>query len=241
MTPKRSALITGSGHRIGRALAIRLASEGYALHLHANSSYSAAQDLAEDLHARFSVACYPHRANLSQDRAIAKLIVELRDGADPPDLIINNASVFSSDDDINAYGVDYDTLELNLKVNAVAPVLLSNALSSACNGHIINITDSGLNRLPAPRFYYGLSKDLLSSATKWMAVALAPRIRVNAIAPGLVLPPKSATADYLPGLMREAPLRRGGNVADVAEGVLYLESLDAVTGQTLYIDGGDHL
>lgn len=237
------ALVTGGLHRIGAAMALRLADAGYALALHSRSGGAPDPALAEALKSNGTdwAEC---SADLSQPGAASALFdtVVARFGR-APSLLINNASMFGAGAMAQA---DEASLHSHLATNLVAPTLMARAIATAARADnhpciIINILDQRVRNPIADQFAYTLSKQALSEATRTMAIALAPHARVNAVAPGLTLP----TQDYAPGQMERIaqlmPLCRLPTPDDIADAALYLIGARAVTGQTLFVDGGANL
>lgn len=214
------ALVTGGHRRLGAAIAARLRSSGWTVAIH-----GAHEDIAADL------------ADTHAVEALMSRVIE-RHGA-VPSLLVNNASRFDRDD---ASSADAASLDAHHAVNARAPVLLALALARAGGeGSIVNILDQRIRNPNVDQLSYTLSKTALAAATRALAISLAPKLRVNAIAPGLTLP----TADYDDAIMARAaaamPLRRLPQPDDVAEAVVFLAGARAVTGQTLFVDGGASL
>jgi len=161
------------------------------------------------------------------------------DLAGPIDVLVNNASIFPTGLITETTAAD---LLLNVRVHAVAPLLLSRALAAqGRGGHIVNLLDARITDYDRHHAAYQLSKRMLADLTRMLAVELAPSIAVNAVAPGLILPPPGEDDSYLERFAHTNPLNRHGDPADIAAAVLYLLSSTFITGQTLYVDGGRHL
>lgn len=233
------ALVTGGFRRLGAAIAARLASEGWALALHCRDTAEPGQDLAAIL-ALHRTQWHGFSADLSDGPAVASLLPRIvRHFGRAPDLIVNNASRFIDDDPTSVSAAE---LAAHMSVNLSAPVLLATGLSALLDadrtGVVINITDQRVRQPNGDQLSYTLSKQALAAATRTLARALAPKIRVNAVAPGLTLP----TEDYRPAQMialeKMMPLKRLPEPDEIADAVLWLANADAVTGQTLYVDGG---
>lgn len=233
------ALVTAGFHRLGAAIAARLAEDGWALALHGRKIETPDPTLAAML-ALHNTHWHGFAADLSDPQAVAGLLpaVQAHFGA-VPSLLVNNASRFDWDDQgsVTAQG-----LMDHFAVNAAAPVLLATDLAQRAGtggmASVVNILDQRIRHPGADQLSYTLSKLTLSGATETLARALAPQVRVNAVAPGLVIP----TDDYLPGQMealRQAmPLGRLPEPEDVADAVLWLAKAEVVTGQTIFVDGG---
>lgn len=235
------ALVTGGFRRLGAAIAARLAAEGWTLALHAGHDGPLDASLADSIAAN-GTRWQPFVSDLGDGDAVDTLIERVADafGA-APTLLVNNAARF---DDDNTSTADATSLLAQYRVNALAPMALALSLGRACEDDaaaVVNIVDQRIRNPVPDQLSYSLSKAALASATRTLAVALAPRIRVNAVAPGLTIP----TPDYAPGQMERVaaamPLERLATPDDVADAVLYLASARSVTGQTLFVDGGASL
>lgn len=242
MTARPLALVTGGWRRIGAEIARTLARHGHDLALHAHHAHSHDRAFADEL-AALGAAVYPLAADLADLAAVEALIPAAAQAAGRvPCVLVNCASLFSDDD---AASCDPATLEAHFRVNCHAPVLLTRALAAAlgadARGAVVQIVDQRVVNPVPDQFSYTLSKQALHASVRTMARALAPRVRVNAVAPGLILP----TADYdaaqwqrLGALM---PLRHLPSPADIAAAVLHLVEAPAITGQTVFVDAGAHL
>jgi NAD(P)-dependent dehydrogenase (short-subunit alcohol dehydrogenase family) len=237
---QRAALITGGGRRIGRAIAQALARAGYAVVLHANRSRAEAERLASEIAGaggRASVVL----ADLADPAAVARL-VPAACAFGPLTLLINSAAEFEPDEIATLQRARY---ERTLAVNLTAPLFLTQAFAAQApagiDASVVNIVDQRVLH-PTPRFLsYTLSKSALHSATTTLAQALAPRLRVNAVAPGPTLPsPRQSEAQFA-AQTAALPLQHGPSPTDVAAAVLYLAQAASVTGVTIAVDGGQHL
>jgi pteridine reductase len=236
------ALVTGGFHRVGAAIAARLASEGWALALHCRRSTEPDADLAAML-LTHGTQWQGFLADLEHSDQVEGLLpaVALHFGQ-MPDLIVNNASLFSWDD---ADSVTSASIARHHAVNVTAPVVLATQLAKGlaadAQASVVNILDQRVRQPNADQLSYTLSKQALSEATRTLAVALAPKVRVNAVAPGLTLP----TEDYLPAQMvaleNAMPLGLLPEPDDIADAVLWLAGAQATTGQTIFVDGGASL
>ena len=239
-TTPRAALITGGGRRIGRAIALALSRAGYAVVLHAHRSRKDAEALAGDIAGQGGRA-YVVLADLTDPAAVAKIIPSAAAFA-PLTLLVNNASEFNEDDIAT---LDRAHFERTLAVNLTAPLLLAQAFAAAvvkgADASIVNILDQRVLK-PTPRFLsYTLSKSALHTATITLAQALAPKIRVNGVAPGPTLPSPRQSAEQFAAQARALPLERGPTPEDVAAAVVYLAGARNVTGAVIAVDGGQHL
>jgi NAD(P)-dependent dehydrogenase (short-subunit alcohol dehydrogenase family) len=239
-TRPRAALITGAGRRIGAAIARALAQAGYAVVLHAHRSRAEAEKLAGEIVAaggRASVVL----ADLAEPAAVRGLIPAAAAFA-PLTLLVNNASQFDEDDIAT---LERARFERTFAVNLTAPVFLAQAFAAqapdGADAAIVNIVDQRVLK-PTPRFFsYTLSKTALASATVTLAQALAPHVRVNAVAPGPTLPSPRQTAEQFARQAAAVPLKRGPTPEDIAAAVVYLAGAHSVTGTVIAVDGGQHL
>jgi NAD(P)-dependent dehydrogenase (short-subunit alcohol dehydrogenase family) len=229
------ALITGGARRLGRASALALAEAGYDIVVHYNGSSADADETCRDIKAcgRSAISV---QGNLSDAQSASGLVAA---AGRPLTALINCAAIFEHDD-ITTLGPD--ALERHMAINARAPVLLIQAFASALladqRGVVVNFLDFKLASPYPDHLSYTLSKYALMGATEVLARALAPRIRVNAVAPGYTLPsPGQPDADFQ-RLHAKTPLAYGATAQDVGAAVAYLATSPAVTGQTIYVDSG---
>ena len=233
------ALVTGGHRRLGSAIAGRLAAGGWALAIHGAHDAEPDHALAAIL-ATHSTRWYGFVADLSDATAVEGLIPGvIAHFGTVPTLLVNNAARFGDDD---ADSADSSTLAAYHAVNAAAPVALALALHRAGGeGAVVNIVDQRVRNPVADQLSYTLSKTALAAATRTLAVALAPRLRVNAVAPGLTLPTTDYAHDQMERIASQMPLARLATPADIADAVAYLAAATSVTGQTLFVDGGASL
>jgi NAD(P)-dependent dehydrogenase (short-subunit alcohol dehydrogenase family) len=241
MADAKVALVTGGARRIGRAIVETLAEAGWSVAIHANASLAEAEALAVSIRGAGGDAA-AFAADLADPQAVAGLMPAVVDRFGSVTLLVNNASLFLRD---TLTTIDVPTWNRQFSVNIRAPSVLAGAMATALpaprQGAIVNILDQRVLKL-TPEFYsYTLSKAALHAATRTMAQALAPRIRVNAVAPGPVLPNE---ADGDEGFLREVagvPLEKAVAPREIAAAVLHLANATSVTGQTLAVDGGQHI
>ena len=236
--PARAALITGAARRIGAAIARALAREGYALVLHANRSRGEAEALAAEIEGAGGRARVV-LADLADPAAVDRLIAAAA-AFGPLSLLVNNAGEFEPD---AIETLSRKSFERAMAVNLAAPLFLAKGFAAQAGegAAIVNVLDQRVFK-PTPLFFsYSLAKSALHTATTTLAQALAPRVRVNAVAPGPTLPsPRQSAAEFA----RQAaalPLARGPSPDDIAAAVVYLAQAPAVTGVTIAVDGGQHL
>ena len=235
----RAALVTGGAVRIGRAIVEALADEGCRVAVHYNRSGEAARDLVAQLR-RAGVEAIAFGARLDRESACERLIERAAKWSGGLDFLVNNASVFTRQPFVEVTQTD---LLGQFWPNLFAPVLLTRAFAAQAvrGGCVINLLDRRIASNDASCIPYLLGKQALASFTLSAALALAPRIRVNAVAPGPVLPPPGKSARHLVEKGGRMPLERRILPADVAQAVVALLRLPATTGQIVYVDGGQHL
>ncbi len=234
------ALVTGAAHRLGRAIALELASQGFAIGLHYNQSRAEAEQTAAELSAAGAVV-YPLPADLSVPAEVEDLFTRAARLPHPLRVLVNSAAVMPRGD-LRTLPVDlWDAVfDLNLR----APWLCARAaaaLMESSGGVIINITDSGARKAWTGYPAYVISKAALEELTRLLARALAPTVRVNAVAPGLILPAGDLPSEQWQRLVDRLPLQAAGQPADVARAVLFFIQNPYITGQILAVDGGYQL
>ena len=238
----RTALVTGGARRIGAAIVRALSERGAAVVIHYLDSQAEAEDLAAELQTQGTEA-FCVQADLADPVATASLVGEAARAAGRPiDLLINNASIFEPD---GPKETDPELWDRHQAVNLRAPNRLGRvfAVQLPTDGpaDIINLNDIRALRPEGDYLAYTNSKVGLHGLTRSLALALAPRVRVNEIALGSVLPPDRPTDQYEHTLREEIPLQEFPQVAHVTDSLLFLLGNQAVTGQTIQVDGGAHL
>ncbi|MBN1558053.1 MAG: SDR family oxidoreductase [Lentisphaerae bacterium] len=232
------ALVTGAARRLGRAVAQTLASAGVHVVVHYRASADAAERLAADLAAR-GVRAWPLAADLEDPAQADALLDRAEEAAGPVAILVNNASIFPSG---ALQDLEAGELRRNVQVNAFAPFQLGRALARrGRSASIVNMLDARITAADPGHAAYHLSKRMLFTLTRLMALEFAPAIRVNAVAPGLILPPEGKDTAYLDRLAARLPLRRRGAPEPVAAAVRFLLENDYITGQVIFVDGGAHL
>jgi NAD(P)-dependent dehydrogenase (short-subunit alcohol dehydrogenase family) len=237
----KAALVTGGAQRIGRALALALAEDGFALAIHYNHSYSAAESLAGRIRTNGGRAIAID-ADLADEEAAAALLPRAEREFGPIGCLVNNAAVFADDTVKTATRESWD---LHLAVNLRAPFVLIQNLAARLPVHmggvVVNLLDQRVWSLTPYFVSYTLAKAGLWTLTQTMALALAPRIRVNGIGPGPTLPSPRQTTEQFARQCELMPLRRGTSPREIAAAMRFILSAPAMTGQMIALDGGQHL
>ncbi len=234
----RTALVTGAAKRLGKAIVLGLAKQGTNIVLHYDKSEDEVQNLNKELHS-FGVKSWLVRASFKNAEACEALINEAFKRSGKIDILINNASVFYPN---RIETVKIEDMDADMLVNAWTPFLLSRLFAEKTeSGKIINLLDTRISGYDFNNFAYYVSKKMLEILTKSTALKFAPKIAVNAVAPGLILPPEGKDYKYLEQRKDTVPLKKYGSPADVVDTVLFLLKNDFVTGQIVYVDGGKHL
>jgi NAD(P)-dependent dehydrogenase (short-subunit alcohol dehydrogenase family) len=237
----KAALVTGGAKRVGRAISLRLAQAGYAVAIHCNESVAEAEALAEAIMAEGGRAAVVS-ADLVDPAAVEGVVPAAAAQLGPVTLLVNNASMFAND---SITSIDVPTWNRQFSVNIRAPSVLAGALAQGLpegvDGAIVNILDQRVWKLTPEYYSYTLSKAAMWTATRTMAQALAPRIRVNAVGPG---PTLANVHDGEALFLKEAagtPLGRTIAPEEIADAVLFLAEARSITGQMLAVDSGQHL
>ncbi len=238
---KRVALVTGGAKRIGAAIAVDLAKNGFAVAVHCNRSTDEANALVAGITATGGTAAvFP--ADLAEHDAVSALATRVGETLGTVRLLINNASLFEPD---SAREPDWDLWEKHFTLHLKAPVQLAAAmvghLPAGETGLIVNIIDQRVWRLTPQFFSYTLSKSALWTATRTMAQDYAPAVRVNAIGPGPTLANERQQPDDLAAQQDGLPLRKGPLLTEFGSTIRYLWDTPSITGQMIALDGGQHL
>lgn len=240
-TSRRAALVTGAAKRIGRQIALDLAAEGWDLAVHYHRSQEEAESLVRELRAN-GVRAMAIGCDLGDPQAVQRLVPECQHRLGTLSLLVNNAAMFEYDDIDSLSAEGWARHEA---VNLRAPVLLARAFAKQvpkeATGCVINLLDQKIFNLNPDYFSYTVSKLALEGATRLLALALAPRVRVCGIAPGITLHSGRQSEHNFERAHRMAPLGQSSRPSDISQAVRYLTAASAVTGTTLVVDGGQHL
>jgi NAD(P)-dependent dehydrogenase (short-subunit alcohol dehydrogenase family) len=231
-------LITGAGVRIGRQIALRFARAGATIVVHYNQSEAPARELL-DLLNEVSSGHELVRADLLVEDERERLIPDLMRDGHSVNCLINNASVYRR---CQLTNVITESLREDFLINFEAPFLLMRDFARYCEeGNIINILDQRVATVDPSAGTYGFAKKSLRDATEAAAVQWAPRIRVNAVAPGIVLAPPGVAPEKIERLVRYVPMGQRSTPEEIADACLFLAQAQTITGQIIYVDGGLHL
>lgn len=237
----RAALVTGGARRIGAAIAEALAQAGFDVALHYRSDRDAAEATAAVLResGRRAVTL---QSDLSDEAGVTALLPRAEEALGPIGVLVNNASAFERDEWHDATRASWDAhLEPNLRAPFVLMQDFAARLPADAEGAVINMLDERVWSLTPHFVSYTVSKAALWTLTQTMALALAPRIRVNGIGPGPALPSPRQSAAQFARQCASTPLGRGTSPAEIAAAVLAILSLPSMTGQMIALDGGQHL
>lgn len=233
----KSAIVTGGARRLGKSISLCLAEMGYDIALHYGSSGEEAMETRK-LIEEMGRNCQLISLDLSKPNAGPSFFDRI-DSSFQIEILINSASIFKPS------GFDTeseDLLDLHYAINLRSPYSLIKSFVNRCDhGHIINILDTKIAHNQTKHLDYLITKKALHDLTKMAAVSCGPRFRVNGIAPGLILPPEGKDHSYLDKKAQSIPLKTTGNAGQIQNAVIYLIKNPFLTGQILYIDGGEHL
>lgn len=238
----RTALVTGAARRIGRAVALDLARQGVRVVVHYRSSREQAEELVGIIE-KAGGRAWAVQAALDDPRGVDGLFERARGLAGRLDFLINSASTFPADTLREATAESF--LD-SIRVNALSPFLLARRFAQACEpqpggGAVVNFLDARIADYDRAHVSYHAGKLLLFTLTRMMSLELAPAVRVNAVAPGLILPPAGKDQAWLERLAPTNPLHSVGSLRDITEAVTFLLRSGFVTGQVIFVDGGRHL
>lgn len=238
---RKVALVTGGARRIGRTIALALAGRGWDVAVHYGRSVDEAMATVREIEAigRRAAAL---QCDLADEQAVNRLLDNAHAVLGPVSCVVNNASLFEND---TAVDFSVASLDRHMHVNLAAPVILARALHAAtpddAQSVVINLLDQKLFNLNPDFLSYTLSKAGLQTATTVLAQALAPKVRVVGVAPGLTMVSGSQTGEEFAKAHRMTPLGRSSTPEDVASAVCFAAENQSMTGTTLLVDGGQHL
>jgi len=238
---RKTALVTGGARRVGRAIVEDLAAHGWAVAIHHGTSKSEAEALAADIRRGGGVSVVVG-GDLSDVGGVSNVVVGASAAIGPLSLLVNNAAIYEKD---IPGALDPGLFQRQLTINLTAPVFLAEAFAAQLpereEGNVVNLLDPRVFRPDPGYFSYQISKSALLAATLALARAYAPRIRVNAIAPGPVVPSAHTTPERYANRINQLPLRRAPSLADFGRTVRYFVDNTSVTGEVIALDSGQHL
>lgn len=234
----KKVLVTGASRRLGRGISLHLAAAGCDVLVHYRNSEDEASTLKAEVE-QLGRRAWIFRSTLDRREACDELVEKCLDTSGGLDYVVNNASVFPKS---GIASTTEEELGKTLLTNSWAPLWLTNAFADrVSNGAVVNMLDNRISGYDFSNFAYYLSKKMLESITQNLALKYAPGIRVNGVAPGLILPPEGKGDDFMRRAAEIVPMKTHGGLADVAEAVAFLLGSDFITGQIVFVDGGQHL
>lgn len=238
MNERPTALITGSAVRLGKAIALALARAGYDIAVHYNSSQGAAEATCAELR-ELGVECQAFQLNLSDVAAIRPFVATVKATMPTLSLLVNSASAYES---ATIAASSAELFDQQFAINLRAPFFLTQAFAAEVGqGNVINILDNKVGFNQYEYAAYLLSKKAFVEFTKMAAMEFAPQIRVNGVAPGVVLPATTRSEEYIAWRVQAIPLQKQGNPDHITHAILTFLDNPFVTGQILTVDGGENL
>lgn len=239
---RRTALVTGSAVRIGKAIALKLASEGINVLIHARTHSAEAEsavNAVRDMGVHSDLAFH----DLRDSEGTGGWFEELYHRTGVIDILVNSACSYPEDsyDTLNSSALNETMTEQVLSPLSMMRVMKQMIKNKGHSGAVVNILDSRIAGRNSTHAAYHIAKRSLFTLTRDLAMEYAPTIRVNAVAPGIILPPTAHGKEWLRLMASTNPMNMHGHPEDVAEAVFYLIQASFVTGQIIYIDGGRHL
>lgn len=230
------ALVTGAAVRLGKAIALALANKGYAIGLHYHTSEKAARQTAKEIEV-IGVPVFPLRADLRNEQDVRWMFQQVAQTGLPLKVLVNSAAIMPKQDLMDISIEEWDAvMDLNLRAAWLCAVEAARMMEAG--GAIINISDTGAHKVWTSYPVYVISKTGLEVLTRLLARRLAPHIRVNAIAPGLISRGENITVQEWERLVQRLPMRQTGSEADVTKAVSFLLESVYITGEVLVVDGG---
>ena len=237
----RAALVTGAAKRIGRAIALALAEDGYAVAVHYNSSAAEAEGVAGQI-VKAGGKAVALKADLGVEAQVQTLIPQATAALGSLGLLVNNASLFERDEVKAVTRGGWDAhMETNLRAPFVLIQAFANQLPAETEGVVVNMLDERVLKLTPHFVSYTVSKAGLWALTQTLALALAPRIRVNGIGPGPTLPSPRQSPEQFARQSASMPLKRGATPDEIVAAVRFIVAARSMTGAILTLDGGQHL
>jgi len=234
----KAVLITGAAKRIGAEIAIELAKFGYDIALHYDSSEADAI-ITQNKIKNLGRDCKLFKGNLKDKKFLSELIKSVYSAFPNLSVLINNASIFKR---ATISNTEYELFEELVDINLKAPFFLIKDFANVCGlGNVINILDTKITKDQNVYAAYILSRKALADLTQIAAKEFAPNIRINGIAPGLILPATNESDEYVKRLKNNIPLERKGNTKNVTDTVKFLLDNDFISGDIIFVDGGEKL
>jgi len=237
MDQRPVVLVTGAARRIGRVIALELAAHGWDVAVHFRHDAADAEATAKDARSA-GASAQAFSADLADEAQCNALLPDVRAAFGRIDAVVNNAALFEHDD-VGSFG--HAAMERHWRTNTAPAILLARALHAAGGGAVVNLLDQKLWNPNPDHLSYTLSKAALDAATTMLAMALAPRVRVVGVAPGVTLPSGPMSEPEFEASHRMTPLGRSSTPEDVARTVRFVLESPAITGTTIVVDGGQHL
>lgn len=238
---RKAALVTGAGKRIGRAIALDLAADGWSVAVHYFTSKDDADRVVSEI-VRGGGRAAAVQANLAREDDVDDLVPEAVERVGPLSLLVNNASVFERDEALTASRASWDRhMETNLRAPFVLSQAFTRQLAPREHALIVNILDQRVWNLTPHFVSYTVSKMGLWTLTRTLAMALAPQVRVNAIGPGPTLRNEKQSEEHFTQQWENVPLQRATTPTEICAAIRFLLGAPSITGQMLALDGGEHL
>lgn len=234
----KTAMVTGGGRRLGKEIAMSLARQGADIILHYYRSEKEVTEVLKEIHG-MGRQCRITRQDLSDSEQTERWFESLMKEKIPLDILVNSASDYSGNKymDMNA-----GELSRSMSIHVHSPLIMMRKMrKNGYHGSIVNILDTRVADRDSIHASYHLGKRGLFTITRDLAVEFAPELRINAVAPGIILPPDGTDEHWIERLKASNPLMKRGNPEDVCEAVLFLINAEFITGQIIYVDGGRHL
>lgn len=236
MNRHQTALVTGSAIRLGKAIALALAADGFDIALHYNRSQDQAQETKAEIEA-LGVACHLCPQDLGATEELAGFMAEVHQQVDNLAVLVNSASAYDSGD---IKDTSVEIFERQFRLNLEAPFFLAKAFAATVGaGNIINICDNKIAYNQYAYAAYLLSKKTLAEFTRLASLEFAPAIRVNGVSPGVVMPLPSRSQEYIDWRIDGIPLKKQGTTDHITQAVVSIIHNDFMTGQILFVDGGE--